>query len=120
MLIGCGCDSRAQWQGVAQHSTTQLTPITSTNTHTFTTPNTTGTGRRVGENCEQLWALLRPVMKVLRYAAKQGYLDGLDLCLVLISADKLQDAAELNVAAERACHKKLSKFLDLRTLLTGS
>jgi len=57
-----------------------------------------GAGRRVGENCEQTWALVRPVTKLTRYMAKQGYLEGLDDTLLLISEDKLQDSAAALVA----------------------
>jgi hypothetical protein len=41
--------------------------------------------------------------------SKQGYLDGLDDALLLISDDKLQDSAVAMVAQHKACHKKLGE-----------
>jgi hypothetical protein len=69
-----------------------------------------GSGRRVGECCEQTWALVRPTTKVLRYATKQGYMDGLELSLLGICDDKLPDAPQSNIAAERVCQQKLGEF----------
>jgi hypothetical protein len=50
------------------------------------------------------------VFKVLRYATKQGYMDGLELSFLGICDDKLQDAPQANIAAERVCQQKLGEF----------
>lgn len=70
---------------------------------------TAGAGRRVGENCEQTWALARPVMKLTRFYGKAAYLATLDDALLLITEDKLSDFIPLMVAAARAAGKKLGK-----------
>ena len=68
-----------------------------------------GSGRRVGECCEQTWALLRPVTKLTRYMTKQGYLEGLDDALLLISDDKLQYSVAALVTQHAACAKKIGE-----------
>lgn len=69
-----------------------------------------GSGRRVGGCCEQTWAQLRAVFKMLRYATKQGYMDGLELSFFGICDDKLTDAPQSNIAAKRVCQQKLGEF----------
>lgn len=66
-----------------------------------------GSGRRVGENCEQTWALLKPVTKLTRYMSKRGHREGLDDAL-LISDDKLQDSVAM-VTQHKACLNKLGE-----------
>jgi hypothetical protein len=69
----------------------------------------TGSGRRVGENCEHLWALLRAVLKLARYMGKRRYLAALETALQLISDDKLQAIIQTMVDMDAACRKKLGE-----------
>lgn len=46
--------------------------------------------------------------------AKQGYLEGLDDALLLISEDKLQDSVAAQVAQHTTCLKKLGERLFLK------
>jgi hypothetical protein len=79
-----------------------------------TTPNhvlgmLAGSGRRVGENCEQLWALLRPLLKLTRYMGKDNYLFVLDDALVLIAEDKIDGFVTFMQEQEEAAKKKLGE-----------
>ena len=68
-----------------------------------------GSGRRVGENCEHLWALLRPLLKLTRYMGKDNYLFVLDDALVLIAEDKIDGFVTFMQEQEEAAKKKLGE-----------
>jgi hypothetical protein len=76
-----------------------------------------GSGRRVGENMEQFWALVRAVMKLTRYMTKQGYTLGLDDVMLQIADDKLLEFVQSVLGAHKACLKKLGKCLQTSPLL---
>ena len=76
-----------------------------------------GSGRRVGENMEQFWALVRAVMKLTRYMTKQGYTLGLDDVMLQIADDKLLEFVQSVLSAHKACLKKLGKCLQASPLL---
>lgn len=61
----------------------------------------------MGENCEQLWAQLRPVTKHTRYMSKDNYVFVLDDALLLIAGDKLGSFVAFMRDQEQALKKKL-------------
>ncbi len=68
-----------------------------------------GAGRRVSENCEQLWAELKPVTQITRYMAKPNYLDCLDVSLNYIAECKLDSFVGTMVTQEKHARDKLGK-----------
>jgi hypothetical protein len=68
-----------------------------------------GSGRRVGENCEHTWAAVRAVTKLTRYMGKRRYLAALDTAFQLLSEDKLEGFIAAMVASRAACIKKLGE-----------
>jgi len=73
--------------------------------------STAGAGRRVGENCVQLWALLRPLLKLTRYMTKDAYIFCLDDALLLVAEDKLQNFVEFMTQQRADMEKKLGECL---------
>jgi hypothetical protein len=51
--------------------------------------------RRVGEQTEQLWAMLRPLSKKVRYMSPAHWQDCMDNALLLLSRLKQGDFAKL-------------------------
>lgn len=68
-----------------------------------------GSGRRVGENCEQLWAQLRPLLKLTRYMTKDAYFFCLDDALLLVAEGKLSSFVQFMTQQQAAMEAKLSK-----------
>lgn len=68
-----------------------------------------GSGRRVGENCEQLWAQLRPLTKLTRYMSKDNYLFVLDDALLLVADDKMGAFVAFMHGQAQAINKKLGE-----------
>ena len=68
-----------------------------------------GSGRRVGENCEQLWAQLRPLLKLTRYMTTDAYLQCLDDALLLVADGKISDFVAFMMQQQAAAEAKLSK-----------
>lgn len=68
-----------------------------------------GSGRRVGETCEQTWSLVVPTTKLTRYMSKANYLDCLDDALLVISDDKLGSSVTFFVSQHSAAVKKLGE-----------
>lgn len=63
----------------------------------------------MGENCEQLWAQMRPLLKLTRYMAKQAYHSCLDDALLLVADGKLDSFVESMTQQQEAMEQKLSK-----------
>lgn len=70
----------------------------------------TGSGRRVGENCEQLWAQLRPVTKHTRYMSKDNYVFVLDDALLLVADEKMGSFVAFLCNQHKANKKKLGGY----------
>ena len=68
-----------------------------------------GSGRRVGENCEQLWAQLRPLLKLTRYMTRDAYIFCLDDALLLVAEGKLESFVQFMTRQQEAMEAKLSK-----------
>lgn len=79
------------------------------NTERFDCDAHAGAGRRVGENCEQLWALLRALLKLTRYMTKDAYIFCLDDALLLIADDKLQHFIDFATQQQAAMEEKLGE-----------
>ena len=69
-----------------------------------------GAGRRVGENCEQLWAELKPLTHITWYMAKPNYLDSIDAGLSYIAESKLEDFVATMVTQEKHTRAKLGRW----------
>eukprot|EP00887_Chlorella_sp_A99_P007383 scaffold2.g7383.t1 len=54
-----------------------------------------GAGRRIGEGTEHLWSLVKPVGKLLRYAARHHFVDQYNAALGLLSAIKQLEFPQL-------------------------
>lgn len=64
----------------------------------------------MGENCEQLWALLRPLLKLTRYMTKDAYIFCLDDALLLVAEGRLQRFIESTTQQQAALEEKLSEL----------
>jgi hypothetical protein len=64
----------------------------------------------VGENCEQLWAQMRPLYKLTRYMTGSAYQDTLDDALVLVADGKMHGCVEFMKQQQDAMERKLSKW----------
>lgn len=69
-----------------------------------------GSGRRVGENCEHLWAQVRPLTKLTRYVSKDNYLFVLDDALLLVADDKISSFVVFMRDQAQAIKKKLGAW----------
>jgi hypothetical protein len=78
-----------------------------------------GSGRRVGENCEQLWAQMRPLYKLTRYMTDHAYLGTLDDALVLVADGKMQGCVDSMKQQRDAMQRKLSKWTGWIACLGG-
>ena len=63
----------------------------------------------MGENCEQLWAQLRPLLKLTRYMTRDAYLFCLDDALLLVAEGKLDSFVLFMTKQQQALEAKLSK-----------
>lgn len=63
----------------------------------------------MGENCEQLWALLRPLLKLTRYMTKDAYIFCLDDALLLVAEGRLQHFIKFTTQQQAALEKKLGE-----------
>ena len=54
-----------------------------------------GAGRRVGEQTEHAWSLLKPLGKLLRYASYHHWHDQFNACLLLLSRCKQLEFPQL-------------------------
>lgn len=68
-----------------------------------------GAGRRVGENCEHLWAELRPTFGLTRYMTTDKYISTLEDVLLQVSEDKMRSYVTFMERQARAAVKKLEK-----------
>ena len=70
-----------------------------------------GQGRRIGEQTEQLWALIKPFCKRARYMTRAHWQDGLNLLLWQLTLRKQRTmAATLQGKVERNA-KKIGELL---------
>lgn len=70
----------------------------------------TGAGRRVGENCEHLWAELRPTFGLTRYMTTDKYISTLEDVLLQVSEDKMRSYVTFMERQARAAVKKLGEY----------
>lgn len=99
--MSCACFS-AEWQSTFGDLLKCVTCLA-----LLSVCNAAGSGRRVGENCEHLWAQLRPLLKLTRYMSTDNYVFVLDDALLLIAEEKMSSFATFMTEQERATHKKL-------------
>ncbi len=64
----------------------------------------------MGENCEQLWAQMRPLYKLTRYMTDRAYLGTLDDALVLLADGKMQGCVDSMKQQRDTLQRKLSKW----------
>lgn len=76
-----------------------------------------GAGRRIGEQTEPLWALIQPVMHLLRYAARRNWYDGYNFAFALVSQRKLAESAGL---LDRRIRRNNHEQSALHGVLSGS
>lgn len=65
----------------------------------------------MGENCEQLWAMLRPLLKQTRYMTKDGYVFCIDDALLLIADNKLGSFVPFMKQLQQAAAEKLGECM---------
>lgn len=70
-----------------------------------------GTGRRVGENCEQFWAMIKPFTSIARYMAKPHYLDFVEDGIFYIACERQARFVELMQDQHSSLRKKLGEWL---------
>lgn len=71
---------------------------------------TAGAGRRVGEDCEHLWAGARPVFSLTRYMTTDKYISTLEDALLQISEDKMRNYVTFMERKAQATEKKLGEY----------
>jgi hypothetical protein len=68
-----------------------------------------GSGRRVGETCEQTWAELKPLTTVTRYMSKGHYLDCIDDAFFYLTLRKQRGFVLFMVQQHKNATKKLGE-----------
>jgi hypothetical protein len=69
-----------------------------------------GSGRRVGENCEQFWAMIKPFTTLTRYMAKPNYLDFVDDAIFNIACQRLGRFVQIMQELDASLRKKLGEY----------
>jgi hypothetical protein len=70
-----------------------------------------GTGRRVGENCEQFWAMIKPFTSIARYMAKPHYLDFVEDGIFRIACGRQARFVELMQELDSSLRKKHGEWV---------
>jgi hypothetical protein len=70
-----------------------------------------GTGRRVGENCEQFWAMIKPFTSIARYMAKPHYLDFVEDGICRIACERQARFVQLMLELDRGLRKKHGEWV---------
>lgn len=68
-----------------------------------------GSGRRVGETCEQTWAEVKPVTTLTRYMSKGHYLDCIDDAFFYLTLAKQRSFVLFMVQQHKSATKKLGE-----------